>query len=140
MFDLVLDVEAYPEFLPFCESLEVLSREDTGSGEKVTADMKVGYKQFSETYTSHITTDVETRRIVVACVEGPLKALENIWGFRDLEGGEGSEIDLSLAYKFKNPLMQMAMNALLDRAFDKFLSAFEARAAQTYAQATTPST
>lgn len=132
MFDLVLDVESYPDFIPFCESLTVISREGSANGEEITADMSVGYKQFSEKYTSHITTDTRARSIVVACVEGPLKALENIWVFRDTQEGKGCEIDLSLAYKFKNPLMQMAMNAVLDRAFDKFLSAFEQRAVETY--------
>ena len=131
LFDLVLDVESYPEYLPFCEALRVLSRQEEGAGEIITADMKIGYKQFSETYRSLIKTQPESHSINVTSLDGPLKALENKWKFSDLEEG-GCEIEYSLSYKFRNTLLQMAMSTMLERASDKFLNAFEKRAQEKY--------
>lgn len=135
MYDLVLEIESYPEYLPFCEGLSVISRVPTGEGETIIADMKIGYKQFTETYRSEIITTPSQHRIDVACAEGPLKTLENIWIFTDIEGQAACNIDLCLGYVFRNPLMQLAMNSVLDKASNKFLKAFEERAFSTYTQA-----
>ena len=83
MFDLVADVEKYPLFLPLCEGLKVRSRtKGEGGRETLIADMSVGYKAIHETFTSKVTLDREKLKIMVAYLDGPFRALDNLWSFK----------------------------------------------------------
>jgi len=131
MFDLVADVEKYPEFLPLCESLQVRSRISEGSREIITADMVVGYKAIHEKFLSRVTLEQDKHQILVEYLEGPISHLENIWIFEPL-GDKSSRVHFSLEYEFKNLALRMLMGAMFDRAFAKFSRAFELRANQIY--------
>lgn len=131
MFDLVADVEKYPEFVPLCESLRVRRRSQSGEGvEILVADMSVGYKSVRETFTTRVSLDRPRLRIDVEYIDGPFRFLENRWKF--LKQGEGCDVDFHIAYEFRNFALGMLMGAMFDRAFRKFTSAFEARAKQVY--------
>jgi len=84
MFDLVADVERYPEFVPLCTSLRVRSRKPEGEGrETLIADMSVGYKLIRERFTSRVTLDRPQLRVEVRYVDGPFRHMENLWTFAD---------------------------------------------------------
>src|SRR6478752_3348124 len=84
MFDLVADVETYPEFLPLCEALRIIRRSQSGEGiETLVASMSIGYKAISESFTTRVTLDRPRLRILVEYVDGPFKYLENRWSFVD---------------------------------------------------------
>jgi coenzyme Q-binding protein COQ10 len=134
MFDLVADVEKYPEFLPLCDSLRVLRRAQSGEGvETVVARMGVGYKAISETFTSRVTLDRPRMRIMVEYVEGPFKFLENRWSFRSAP--QGCEVEFFINYEFKSFALGLLMGSVFDRAFRHFAQAFEERADVIYGRA-----
>lgn len=134
MFDLVADVERYPEFVPLCESLRVRRRTQSGEGiEILVADMSVGYKAVRESFTSRVTLDRARHRIDVEYVDGPFRYLENRWIFRPT--ATGSEIDFHINYEFRNFALGLLMGAMFDRAFRKFTTAFEERAQEIYGDA-----
>ncbi len=131
MFDLVADVEKYPEFLPLCEDLSILSRATEGNKEIITANMAVGYKTIHEVFLSRVTLERDQHRILVEYLDGPISHLENLWVFEDI--GEGSSrVHFSLEYEFKNLALRLLMGAMFDKAFRKFSAAFEKRADQVY--------
>lgn len=134
MFALVADVERYPEFMPLCKDLTLVSREEANGNEILVADMTVAYKFFRETFTSRITLDREARKILVEYIDGPFKHLENKWRFRP--AGEGAcDVEFHIAYEFGSRPMQLMMGAVFDRAFGKFAEAFEERADAVYGKA-----
>jgi coenzyme Q-binding protein COQ10 len=131
MFDLVADVERYPEFLPLCEGLLVRRRVQSGEGvETLVAEMSVGYKAIRETFTTRVTLDRTQQRILAEYVDGPFSHLENRWTFR--HEGAGCAVDFFIDYEFKSFMLDMLMGAMFDRAFRKFTDAFEARADVIY--------
>ncbi|HEV3247248.1 MAG TPA: type II toxin-antitoxin system RatA family toxin [Beijerinckiaceae bacterium] len=131
MFDLVADVEKYPLFLPLCEGLKVRSRvASEGGRETLIADMSVGYKAIHETFTSKVTLNREKLKIMVAYLDGPFRALDNLWSFKP--DGEGCLVEFFISYEFKSRMLSMVMGAMFDRAFRKFASAFEKRAEVVY--------
>jgi coenzyme Q-binding protein COQ10 len=131
MFALVADVEEYPLFLPLCEGLKVRSRvPGEGGRETLIADMSVGYKAIHETFTSKVTLDREKLKIMVAYLDGPFRALDNLWSFKP--NGEGCLVEFFISYEFKSRMLSMVMGAMFDRAFRKFASAFEKRAEVVY--------
>jgi coenzyme Q-binding protein COQ10 len=133
MFDLVADVERYPEFLPLCEALVVKHRERQGAMDVLVADMTVGYKAVRETFTSRVTLDPAQYAVLAQGTSdsrGPFRRLENRWHFRAAPGG--CEVDFSIAYEFKSMMLQMLVGALFDRAFRRYTSAFEERARAIY--------
>jgi coenzyme Q-binding protein COQ10 len=131
MFDLVADVEKYPEFLPLCEGLRVRRRAESGEGvETLVAEMKVGYKKIHEAFTSRVTLDRTRLRILVEYVDGPFSYLENRWAFKPL--GSGCEVEFYIAYEFKSFALGLLMGAVFDKAFRTFVQAFEERADEIY--------
>lgn len=134
MFDLVADVERYPQFVPLCEELRVRRRVASGDGiETLVADMTVGYKRIRETFTSRVTLDRARMRISVEYVDGPFRYMENRWSFRAVDGEpEASEVEFFINYEFKSFALGMLMGTMFDRAFRKFSEAFEARADTIY--------
>lgn len=132
MFDLVADVEKYPQFVPLCQNLVVKKRIEDESGITVlVADMTVAYKVIRETFTSRVTLDKAHLTILVEYIDGPFSHLENRWTFKDTET-TGSEVIFSIDYEFKSRTLGLVMGAMFDAAFKRFASAFEARADQVY--------
>ena len=87
MFDLVADVERYPEFLPLCEALTVRSRKERDGKELLVADMTVGYKAIRETFATQVLLNRAERVIDVKYIDGPFKYLDNRWRFEEAPGG-----------------------------------------------------
>ncbi len=132
MFDLVADVERYPEFVPLCKALKVRERKTLPDGKEViVADMTVSFKLVREAFTSRVTLDRAARIISVEYLQGPFSKLDNRWTFVP-RGDEACEVGFFIAYEFKSRMLAMLMGAMFDTAFQKFASAFEARADQVY--------
>lgn len=132
MFDLVADVERYPEFVPLCKSLTVRRRSKDAEGrEVVVADMTVAYKLIRETFTSRVTLDRGKREILVEYLEGPFRAMNNRWRFHPT-GEQASEIEFFIAYEFRSRTLGLLMGSIFDAAFRRFSAAFERRADEVY--------
>ena len=126
MFQVVSDVEKYPEFLPWVVALRVLSREGDGHREILTAEMAVGYGALRERYTSRVTIDAAQRSIDVVEIKGPFKQLENHWRFVPKE--QGCEVTFHIAFQFANRLLSAAADAAFGKIVMQMADAFEARA------------
>ncbi|MBO6755817.1 MAG: type II toxin-antitoxin system RatA family toxin [Roseibium sp.] len=132
MFNLVADVEQYPQFVPLCQALHVRGRKDLGAGrELLIADMTVAYKVFKETFTSRVELRPEEMAILVEYLDGPFRHMENKWTFTE-RGAAVCDVGFFIAYEFKSRTLGSLMGTMFDRAFRKFSSAFEARADQVY--------
>ncbi len=133
MFDLVADVERYPEFVPLCTGLRVRSRRcDAQARETLIAEMAVGYKMIHETFTSRVLLDKPRLRVVVEYIDGPFRYLENIWTFREEPEPPGSVVGFFIDYEFRNRALGALMGGMFDQAFRKFAGAFEKRADALY--------
>lgn len=130
MFDLVADVEKYPQFLPMCESLVVRSRAQQDDKTVLIANMGVGYKAIREHFTSRVTLHPGAPRVLVEYLDGPFRHLENRWGF--IPTPQGCEVDFYIDYDFRSPMLGILMGALFDKAFRRFAEAFEERARVVY--------
>lgn len=135
MYALVADVEKYPEFLPLCTGLIVLSRRPEGGGEELTARMSVGYKSIAESFTTSVVTTPSDWRIDVSYLDGPFKRLVNRWRF--IDDTSGSVVDFFIDYEFRSKLLGALMGSVFDQAFRRFTQAFEDRAAKIYGNAGT---
>ena len=131
MFDLVADVERYPEFVPLCQSLKVRKRMQVAGKDVIVADMTVAYKMIRESFTSRVTLDRPNLEILVEYLEGPFRRLNNRWTFRPA-GDRVCDVDFFIAYEFRSRTLGMLMGAVFDAAFRRFSAAFERRADQVY--------
>ncbi len=125
MFDLVADIEKYPEFLPWCVGTRIRSRE----GSLVVADMIIGYKMFRESFTSRVTLS-KPDRIDVEYSDGPFKYLHNHWIFEP--GGKGTCIDFFVDFEFKSRILQAMIGVVFGEAVRIMVNAFERRAETVY--------
>jgi coenzyme Q-binding protein COQ10 len=135
MFDLVADVERYPEFVPLCRSLKIRQRTARPDGtEIVIADMTVSFKLVREAFTSRVTLDRPHLKILVEYLRGPFSNLENRWSFEPKSESD-CEVGFFLAYEFKSRMLAMLMGTMFDTAFQRFAAAFEKRADAIYGKA-----
>jgi coenzyme Q-binding protein COQ10 len=132
MFDLVADVERYPEFVPLCRALKVRERQSEPDGTEVlVADMTAAYKLIKERFTSRVTLDRPNLQIMVEYLDGPFSRLENRWTFRP--AGEGScDVEFFISYEFKSRMLAFLMGSMFELAFRRFAVAFEQRADLVY--------
>ncbi len=131
MFDLVADVEHYPEFVPLCQSLRVRKRLQDGGKDVIVADMTVAYKLIRETFTSRVTLDKPNLEILVEYLEGPFRQLNNRWNFRAITD-QTCDVEFFIAYEFRSRTLGLLMGTVFDAAFRRFASAFERRADEVY--------
>ena len=135
MFELVADVEHYPEFVPLCRALQVRARQRDGEGRAViVAEMTVAYKLVRETFISRVTLDRDKLEILVEYLEGPFQKLNNRWSFRP-DGDGTCIVEFFIAYEFRSRTLGLLMGAMFDAAFRRFSAAFEQRADQVYGTA-----
>jgi coenzyme Q-binding protein COQ10 len=135
MFDLVADVERYPEFVPLCKSLKIRQRTPNPDGtEIVIADMTVSFKLVREAFTSRVTLDRPNLKIMVEYLQGPFSNLENRWTFEPTSDG-ACDVGFFLAYEFRSRMLAMLMGTMFDAAFQRFAAAFEKRADAIYGKA-----
>jgi coenzyme Q-binding protein COQ10 len=136
MFDLVADVERYPEFLPLCSGMKLRSRTEQAEGVVViVADMTVAYKLIRETFRSRATLDRANLRILVEYLEGPFSRMENRWEFHPVQE-KLSDVKFFITYEFRSRMLGILMGAMFDTAFRRFAVAFERRADVIYGRNT----
>jgi coenzyme Q-binding protein COQ10 len=132
MFDLVADVERYPEFVPLCRALRVKTRTQKDDGvEVLVADMTVAYKLVHETFTSRVTLDRPKLEILVEYLSGPFSHLQNRWIFRPVDE-QTCDVEFFIEYEFRSRVLAALMGAMFDAAFRRFAEAFEKRADEIY--------
>lgn len=132
MFDLVADVERYPEFVPLCQKLVVRRRIDEPDGtETIVADMTVAFKLLRETFKSRVRLDRRNLRILVEYLDGPFSHLENRWEFHPADE-RSCDVKFFIAYEFRSRTLGVLMGAMFDAAFRRFADAFEQRADRVY--------
>jgi len=132
MFDLVADVERYPEFVPLCQALKIRQRSPQPDGtEIVVADMTVSFKLVRESFTSRVTLDRANLKIMVEYLKGPFSNLENRWTFEP-KSETDCDVGFFLSYEFRSRMLAMLMGTMFDAAFQRFAAAFEKRADAVY--------
>jgi coenzyme Q-binding protein COQ10 len=137
MFDLVADIEHYPEFVPLCRSMRVIRRAQFVDREVVVAEMTVAYKLIRESFTSRVTLDRVAQAILVEYLDGPFSRMENLWTFRPVDDRADDDagaaqaacaVEFFISYEFRSRALGLLMGAMFDTAFRRFASAFERRA------------
>jgi coenzyme Q-binding protein COQ10 len=126
LFELVADVERYPEFLPWCVGARVRERKPT----LVVADLLIGYRMVRERFTSRVTLD-RPGRIDVSYSDGPFRYLDNHWLFEPLAEG-GTMLDFYVDFEFRSRMLQKVIEVLFNEAVKRMVSAFETRARRLY--------
>ncbi|MCX8505133.1 MAG: type II toxin-antitoxin system RatA family toxin [Alphaproteobacteria bacterium] len=131
IYDLVADIDKYPEFLPWCVASRVKSRvaDSNGGGAVVLADLVIGYKLIQERFTSRVILQPH-QRIEVNYTEGPFKYLNNIWQFNAQNGG--CLVDFAIDFEFKSRLLQKMIEPFFYEAVRRMVTAFELRANKLY--------
>jgi coenzyme Q-binding protein COQ10 len=127
LFDLVADIERYPEFLPWCVGARIRKRAPDG----VEADLVIGFKMIRERFTSLVKLDRANHRIDVSYTEGPFRYLNNHWLFLP-EGEHHTRVDFFVDFEFHSVILQKIIGALFNEAVKRMVSAFEHRAKQLY--------
>jgi coenzyme Q-binding protein COQ10 len=136
MFDLVADVERYPEFLPLCSGMKLRSRQEQPEGVVViVADMTVAYKLIRETFRSRARLDRANLHILVEYLDGPFSRMENRWEFHAVRE-QLCDVKFFITYEFKSRMLGILMGAMFDTAFRRFATAFERRADAIYGRKT----
>jgi coenzyme Q-binding protein COQ10 len=126
MFDLVADVQRYPEFLPWVSAIRIRKNDEL----EMLADMVVGFKSLRETFSSRVLKTPKSS-IVVDYLDGPMKHLHNAWQFADLPEG-GSSVDFTVDFSFRNRVFEALAGQFFDSALRKMTSAFIERADTLY--------
>lgn len=127
LFDLVADVERYPEFLPWCVGARIRKRD----GDVFFADLVIGFKMIRERYTSKVSLDRDAKRIDVVYTEGPFQYLNNHWAFIPNDDGT-TTIDFFVDFEFKSKILQKVIGTLFNEAVKLMVGAFEKRANQLH--------
>ena len=127
LFDLVADIERYPEFLPWCIGARIRERKEN----LVVADLIIGFKMIRERFTSRVKLDRPGLRIDVAYAEGPFRYLNNHWLFEPMPDGR-CRIDFYVDFEFRSHVLQRIIGALFNEAVRRMVSAFENRARKLY--------
>ena len=123
LFKIVIDVEAYPEFLPWCLSARIVEKKNNNNFD---AELKVGYKAIDEKYISRIEAEYE-KKIDSKAISGPFKFLNSSWNFNNIDK-KNCKVDFMVEYQFKSFFLDKVMGALFKKATMKMLEAFEQRA------------
>ena len=126
LIKMVLDIERYPEFVPWCLNAKIHNKNEKSSRIEITADLTIGKSFFNETYKSFVIYEKLKDSIHVTNIEGPLKHLDNKWFFK--QKGENSEIDFHVNFELKNKILNMLMIKSFDLGLKKIADSFEKRA------------
>jgi coenzyme Q-binding protein COQ10 len=130
LIDLVLDIEKYPEFVPFCLDSHVHEKNKEGSQTLIIADLTIGKGPFKDTYKSDVKFDKENSTINVTNIGGPLNHLENNWKFIETEGG--TEIFFNIDFEIENKFLNVLMSKSFEYGLSKIADAFQKRAEELY--------
>ncbi len=130
MYDLIADVGAYPEFLPWCSAARIRKRTPKGDAEIIDAELVISFKVFRERFGSRVTLMPDVQKIDVEYLDGPFKYLNNHWIFTDREGG--CEVDFFVDFEFKSKILQTIIGVVFGEAMQRIVGAFEDRADALY--------
>ena len=126
LIKMVLDIEKYPEFVPWCLKGKIHTKKEKETRIEITADLTIGKSFFNETYKSFVIYEKSLDSIYVTNMEGPLKHLENRWHFK--QKGKNSEVEFHVDFELKNKILNMLMIKSFDIGLKKIANAFEKRA------------
>jgi len=130
LIDLVLDIEKYPEFVPFCLGSHVYQRENKDDQIIIVADLTIGKGPFKDTYKSDVKFNKDDSRINVTNIGGPLRHLENNWKF--IESDKGTEILFDIDFEIENKFLNLVMTKSFQYGLNKIADAFQKRAQDLY--------
>ena len=135
MYNLVADVQSYPEFLPWCAAARIRSRTPRGTFEVMEADLVISFKVFRERFGSRVTLWTDGTRIDTEYLDGPFRYLKSSWIFTpDPDDDGGCIVDFDVDFEFKNRMLQGVIGLVFNEAMQRIVRAFEKRAAQLYGQ------
>jgi coenzyme Q-binding protein COQ10 len=130
LINLVLDIEKYPVFVPYCIDAKVHEKKNIGDFVNIIADLTIGKGPLKDTYKSDIKFNKKNNSIYVTNMDGPLKYLDNKWTFEDHK--EGTEIYFDVDFEIKNKFLNILMTTSFQYGLDKIADAFQERANQLY--------
>ena len=126
LINFVLDIEKYPEFIPFCIDSKVYETNDNGNEIEIIADLTIGKRPFIDTYKSDVRYDKKNDSIHVTNIDGPLKHLENNWKF--VEKDNLTEVKFDVDFEIKNKFLNLIMEKSFQFGLNKIADAFQKRA------------
>tara|TARA_B110000196_G_C20580326_1_gene401671 strand:- start:60 stop:509 length:450 start_codon:yes stop_codon:yes gene_type:complete len=126
LIDLVLDIEKYPEFVPFCLDAHIHKKNEEDDLILIIADLTIGKGPFKDTYKSQVQLNKKNNIITVTNIDGPLKHLNNTWNFNDHE--DSTEVFFNIDFEIKNRFLNIVMTKSFKFGLDKIIDAFQKRA------------
>jgi len=132
LIDLVLDIEKYPQFVPFCLDSKIHEKKETGDLILIIADLKIGKGPFKDTYKSDVKFNKKEDSIYVTNLDGPLKHLENKWNFK--EENNFTEVSFDVDFELKNDFLNIVMTKSFQFGLDKIADAFQKRAEELFSK------
>ena len=132
LIDLVLDIEKYPDFVPFCMGAKVHEKKEQGDLLLIIADLTIGKGPFKDTYKCDVKFNKKKDSIYVTNLDGPLKHLENKWQFK--EENKITKVSFEVDFELKNDFLNIVMTKSFQFGLDKIADAFEERAKELFSK------
>ena len=126
LINLVLDIEKYPEFIPFCYNAKIYKNENKGDFKIIIADLSIGKGPFKDTYRSDVKFNKKDNSIYVKNIDGPLNHLTNIWNFKEIDNM--TEVTFDIDFEIKNKFLNTIMSASFQFGLEKIADSFQKRA------------
>ena len=126
LVDLVLDIESYPKFIPYCLNAKIYEKKEEKNQILIIADLTIGKGPFRATYKSDVRFNKDTDTILVTNIEGPLKHLDNKWVFHEKD--ISTEISFYIDFEIKNKFLNIVMSKSFQYGLDKIADSFQKRA------------
>ncbi len=130
LIEMVLDIEKYPEFVPWCIEGKLYDKVDSNDLLTFNGDLKVGKSILNETFSSHVSYHKEKDKIIVTNLTGPLKHLKNEWKFKEINNS--TQLEFYIDFELKNPILNGIMKKSFELGLNKIAKAFEERAIKLY--------
>ena len=130
LIEMVLDIEKYPEFVPWCIEGKISDKNITEDLITFNGDLKVGKSLLNETFSSHVCYYKEKDKIIVTNLDGPLKHLKNEWKFKEINNG--TQLEFFIDFKLKNPILNAIMEKSFELGLNKIAKSFEERATKIF--------
>ena len=130
LIEMVLDIEKYPEFVPWCIEGKIEERNESTDLITFKGDLKVGKSILNETFSSHVSYHKETDKILVTNLGGPLKSLKNEWHFKEINNN--TQLEFFIDFELKNPILNAIMKKSFELGLNKIAKSFEERAIKLY--------
>ena len=130
LIEMVLDIEKYPEFVPWCLEGIVHEKKESSDLIEIKGDLKVGKSLLNETFSSHVSYYKEKDKIIVTNLDGPLKHLKNEWVFKEVNNA--TQLEFFIDFELKNPILNSIMKKSFELGLNKITKSFEERAIKLY--------